>query len=106
MAMSKLIAKQHLKIKSPIVNINNHLNGIFPSFDSLNKKFLPDFCLANIFPDHYFFSTVNPISLTAQCNKLDNIYKESLINQDTIFIIADANIRNNVTTSVTYIQRE
>jgi len=43
MATSKLMAKQQLKIKSPIVDVNNQLDEIFPSFDSLNKEILLDF---------------------------------------------------------------
>jgi len=34
------------------------------------------------------------------------LYEDSLINQDTIFIIADVSIINNVATSVSHIQRE
>ena len=48
MATSQLIVKQHSKIKSSIVDINNQLNEIFLSFDSLNKKFSLDFHLADI----------------------------------------------------------
>jgi len=43
MATSKLIAKQQLKIKSSIVDVNNQLDEIFPSFDSLNKEILLGF---------------------------------------------------------------
>ena len=33
--------KQQLKIKGSIINANNHLNGIFPSFNSLSYEFSP-----------------------------------------------------------------
>jgi len=37
--------------------------------------------------------------------RLDRIYKDSLNNQNTIFIIADASIKNNVATWAFYIQK-
>lgn len=38
MATAYLMSKQHLKIKSPIIDDNNHINEVFPPFDSLNKE--------------------------------------------------------------------
>ncbi len=38
-AISYLTSKQK-KIKSPIVDINHHLNQVLPAFDSLNKGLL------------------------------------------------------------------
>ena len=97
-ATSKLIAKQQLKIKSPIVDVNNQLDEIFPSFDSLNKEILLGFWLIDTFSNCFSFFSVN--------RKQNNLYEDSLINQDTVFIIADVSIINNVATSVSYIQRE
>ena len=34
-----MTTKQQAAIKSSIVDVSSHLNGIFPSFDSLNKEF-------------------------------------------------------------------
>ena len=98
MATSKLIAKQQLKIKSSIVDVNNQLDEIFPSFDSLNKEILLGFWLIDTFSNCFSFFSVN--------RKQNNLYEDSLINQDTVFIIADVSIINNVATSVSYIQRE
>ena len=54
-----LTSKQQLKIKSPIINTNNHLNRIYSAFDSLNKKLSSDFCLVDTFPDCFSFHLVN-----------------------------------------------
>ena len=59
MTTAHLIFKQHLKIKSPIIDTNNCLNKVFPSFNSLNKKISLDFCLVNTFPDYFYFHSVN-----------------------------------------------
>ena len=37
---------------------------------------------------------------------MDNIYEESLIKQNTVFIIANMSIKNNVTASVSHIWRK
>ena len=54
-----LIPKQCLKIESSIVNTNNHLNKIFPVFDSLNRELSFSFGLMNTFPDYFFFYLAN-----------------------------------------------
>jgi len=59
MATSQLTAKQQSKINSPIVDTNNCLNEVFPSFDSLNKKLSLGFCLVDSFFNHFSFLTVN-----------------------------------------------
>ena len=41
LSLEHKIPKQQLKIKSSIINTNNHLNRIFILFNTLNKEFLP-----------------------------------------------------------------
>jgi len=105
MATSQLIAKQQSRIKSPIVDTNNCLNRIFPSFDNLNKELSSGFHLVNSFFNHFsflWFDWKDPESLTAHWNKLNNIYKDSLTKQNIIFIIVDANIKNNIAFSISH----
>ena len=85
MAMAHLTCKQHLKIKSPIVDTNNHLNNYF-SFYLVNQK---DTDIRIIY-----------------CNKLNNIYKDFLIDQNTVLVISNTNIKNNITISVSYIHKK
>ena len=104
-ATAHLTFKQWLRIKSSIVNTNNWLNEIFPSF---NREHSPGFCLVDTFSGHFSFYSVNQkdanIKIT-HCNKFNSIYEDSLIDQNTIPIISDASVKNNVTTSVLYIHR-
>jgi len=44
-----MISNQCIKIKSSIIDTNNHLNRIFPSFESLNSEFSPESRLIDIF---------------------------------------------------------
>jgi len=70
-----MTSKSQQKIKSSIVNANNHLNGIFPSFDSLNSEFCPDFQLIDIFSSHITF-----VKADYSSNKSKNSHCKNLIN--------------------------
>jgi len=59
MATSQLMAKQQSKIKSSIVDTNNHLNEVFPSFNSFNKEISPGFYLVDSFSNCFSFLAVN-----------------------------------------------
>jgi len=54
--MENLISKQKLKVKGPIVNTNNRLNGIFKSFNPFNSKFSPGNRLVDLFSSCFLFS--------------------------------------------------
>jgi len=85
------------------------LNGIFPTFNSLNQEFSPGSHLINNFPDCFSFhltSCKDTNVKTAHHNELENLYKESSHNQNTILIISDMSVRSNITISVSHIQRE
>ena len=104
--ISHLMHKQQLKIKSSIMDTNTHLNKVIFSFDSLNKELLLSFHLINTFPDQFSFLSVNwkdINTLITHYNRLKNIYKDSLNNQNTILVIADTSINNNVITLVSHI---
>ena len=91
------------------MNINNCLNKKFPSFDSLNRELSLGFCLIDSFLDYFPFHLVNQKDTNAKivhCNKLNSIYKDSLINQDIVLIISDISIKNNIATLISHICRE
>ena len=41
MLLANLTSKQQLKIKEPVVNIDNRFNEVFPLFDPFNREFVP-----------------------------------------------------------------
>jgi len=47
--LEKLTPKQCLKVKGPVVDMDNRFNEIFPSFDLFNKKFTSGDRLIDIF---------------------------------------------------------
>ena len=48
-----------MKIKSPIMDTNNHLDEIFLAFDSLNGELSLDFHFVDTFPNCFSFHLVN-----------------------------------------------
>ena len=81
--------KQQVKIKSSINDANNCLNGIFPSFDSLNNEF----CLG--LTSHFSFHKADchsNESKRAHCNKLDEIVFNA---SNIVIVVLDASIKDN-----------
>ena len=104
--MEKLTPKQRLKIKGPIIDANNRLNGIFDSFDSFNNKFSPGNKLIDLFSSYFSFYFSNrkctEIRKTHFC-KLDEIIFNTSADPKTAIVILDASIKNKVTMSIAHI---
>ena len=87
------------------MDINNYLNKVLPS---LNKELSLGFHMVDTFSNCFSFILFNwkdTDALKSHHNRLDNVYEDSLTNQDTVLVIADASIKNNVATSVLHIQK-
>ena len=82
LSIGNLTSKQQQKIKSSIVDTNNQLNEVYPSFNRLHKELLPGFQLVDNFADHFSFNTVN-------CKNTE--------------VISNASIKNNVVTLISHI---
>jgi len=98
--------KQRLKIKSSIVDVNNYLNRIFSSFNSLNSEFSPGFRLINNFSSCFYFHWENckdKESKAAHFCKLDKIFFNTSLDPKSVIIISDTSIKNNIATSILYI---
>jgi len=98
--LEKLTSKQRLKVKSFIVDTNNYLNGILPSFNPLHKELSPSFWLVDIFSNYFSFNTINHKSNDTKSSylcKLDKIFENSSQNIKNIVVISDASLKNNVT---------
>jgi len=106
LSLENIISKQWLLIKSSIVDTNNHLNGIFPLFNSLNSKFSPGSRLIDIFSSHFSFHQAdykNKESKAAHLHKLDDIILNASSRANTVIVVSDTSIRNNVATFITYV---
>jgi len=105
-SLENMTSKQQLKIKSFIANANNHLNGIFLFFNSLNSKLFPGSRLINFFSSHFSshkaYCKIKESKAAHHC-KIDEIILNTLSNSNIIVIVTDASIRNNVAISITYV---
>ena len=98
--------KQRLKIKISIVDANNHLNGIFPVFDSLNSKSFSGSRLIDIFSSYFSFHRTNCINKESKAShicKLNNGILNISSNPNSVIVVSNTSIRNNVATSIIYI---
>ena len=105
LSLENLTSKQQ-KLKSFIVDSNNHLNSLFSSFNNLHKELSSGFWLVDNFSNCFSFHTVNckekEIKNTYICN-LKKIFEDSLLDPKTVTIISNASIKNNIATLILHI---
>ena len=96
---SFLTMKQNSRLKSPIQDINHHLNQVHPSFDSMNSELKPGTCIVDIFPNCFSFHTVKHNDKIARANHLktlDNILHTSTTQPGTIIIVTDTSTKRGI----------
>ena len=101
--MDNITIKQWQKIKSSIIDTNNCLNG---TFNSLNHEFSSGFRLIDNFPSCFSFYQANHRDnkyREAYLCKLDEIFQITLMDSNSIVVISDTNIKNNVAISILHI---
>ena len=84
---------------------DNCLNEVFSSFDRLYKELSLSFHLVDIFPDHFFPYSKSQEYSSQDClpKKLDKIFDNSILNPNTVIVISNVIIKNNVTTLISHI---
>ena len=88
------------------MDVDNHLNGIFLFFNSLNCEFSPGFRLIDDFSSHFSFYQANhkdKESKAIHLCKLKNIFTNILLDPKSIIVVSNISIRNNVAMSILYI---
>ena len=65
--------KQQLKIKGPIIDIDNRFNEIISSFSSFNYEFLLGYRLVDIFPNYFVFHSLDRKSDSSVKSHLHNL---------------------------------
>jgi len=106
LAQGNLTSRRCQKLKSHVVDSNNYLNSLFPSFDSMYKEISSSFHLVDNFSDCFSFHTVNSRDkdiIKAYLQNLNKMIEDFCIDPETIIIISDTNIKNNVITSISHI---
>jgi len=104
--LSSLSKQQHGLIKGLVVNMDNHFNKVFPSFDPLNPEFAPGCRVIDTFSYHFsfhLFSKCNEDNFKFQIHQLDGLAIEFLKNPSHTLIIVDDSVKNNITTSISHV---
>ena len=104
-SLESITAKQQTAIKSSTVDINNHLNENFPSFDSLNREIHLGNRLVNSFSDCFSFYKANYSSEESKSHYyscLDNIVFTTSFKLFIVVVISDASIKNNIVMFITH----
>jgi len=93
-------------IKGPIVNMDNHFNEVFPSFDPLISEISPRYRIIDNFSSHFSFHSFSKCkedNLKSCVHRLDELAIESSNNPSHALVITDASIKNNIAISILHI---
>jgi len=104
--LENIISNQYIKINSSIIDTNNHLNRIFPSFDSWNSEFSPGSRLIDIFSSYFSFHKAdcyNKKSKAIHLYKLDDLVFNASSDSNSIIVVSNVSIRNNIAILIAYI---
>ena len=96
--------RQKSNIKGHLIDSNNKLFGVFPSFSSLNSEFIPWSRVVDIFPDWFLFNLANKETNNNLCTQqLDDMTLWSSSSPKTAIVVTDVSIKNNIATSISHI---
>ena len=104
--MENLTDKQKLKVKGPIVDMNNRLNGTFRYFDLFNPEFSPGSKLVDLFSNCFSFFWSDRRSVDFRKSHLKNLNEvvlNALIDPHSAIIALDMSIKNNIVTLIAHI---
>ena len=102
--ISTLTDHQKISVKEHLIDSNNKLYRVFPSFSPLNLEFNLDSRIINIFPDQISFNLANKAKNESLCShQLNDMTIQSSISPHTAIVVSNANIKNNIATSVSHI---
>jgi len=95
---------QKISLKSHLIDSNNKLHRVFPSFSPLNLEFNPGSRIIDIFSDQISFNLANKGKYESSCShQLDEMTIQSSMSPHTAIVVSDTSIKNNIATSVSHI---
>ena len=106
LSLSFLTRCQQELIKGHIIDMNNCFNEVFPSFDSFNPEFSPSNRIIDTFSNHFSFHLFNKCISQNIKSHIQQLYKLAFKSSDSpsfVLIVTDANIKNNIATSISHI---
>ena len=99
-----LTDRQKTSIKGHLIDSNNKLYGVFPSFSPLNPEFIPGSRIINIFPDQFSFNLASKGKNASICSQqLDDMTIQASMFPHTAIVVSNVSIKNDITTSISHI---
>jgi len=90
--------------KGHLIDSNNKMYGIFPSFLPLHPEFDPGSRIIDNFSDCFSFNLANKKEKDNICSQqLNEMVLQSSSSPSTAIIVTDASIKNNIATSILHI---
>ena len=104
-SLNNLTSCQRSLIKGYLVNSNNKVYGIFPSFSPLHLEFFSGSRIIDNFPDRFSFNLSNKKEKndTICFQQLDDLVLESSSSLSTAIVVMDVSIKNNIATSISHV---
>ena len=103
-SINTLTDRQKNFVKEHLMDSNNKLYGVFPSFSFLNPEFNPGSRIIGIFPDRISFNLANKAKNESSCSQqLDDMTIQSLLSPHMAIVVSNASIKNDIATSVSHI---
>ena len=101
--INSLTVHQKTSLKGHIIDSNNKLYGVFPSFFPLNPEFILGSRIINIFPDKFSFNLASKGKNASTCSQqLDDMTIQAST-PHTVIVVSDASIKNDIATSISHI---
>ena len=101
-SIDHLMAKQRIKLKSPLIDADDKHNEIFLSSSFFNDEFISGKCLVNTFSDHFSFHP-HTLNIQKHMENLEEITIRASSNPFSSIIMSDTSIKNQVATSISHI---
>jgi len=96
------MTKQRMKLKSPLIDVDDKYNEFFPSFSFFNDEFNPGKRIVDIFSDHYSFHPCT-LNIKKYMKNLEETTIRALSDPFSSIIVSDASIKNQIATSISHI---
>ena len=103
-SINSLMSCQKTIAKGYIINSNDKLYGVFPTFSPLHLEFNLGSRIVNIFSDRFSFNLVSKEKNDKKCyQQLDKMTLQSSSSPYTAIVITGTSIKNNIATSISHI---
>ena len=103
-SINTLTNQQRNIAKGHLIDSNNKVYGIFPSFSPLHLELAPGSCIIDNFLDRFSFNLTNKKEKDKiRFQELNEMVLQSSSFPSTAIVVTDASIKNDITTSISHV---